>query len=119
MEDRAHAGGAAHPTPGTYIKIAAILGIITAVEVWIFYIEALADVLVPIFLVLSAVKFILVAMFYMHLKFDERIFSWFFVGGLLLASCVIIALMTLFGVLLETPSPEGAGAAASAILAVT
>ena len=79
MENSPHI---AHPTPGTYVKIAILLAIITAVEVWIFYIESMAGVLVPVFIVLSAVKFVLVAMFYMHLKFDERLFSAFFVGGL-------------------------------------
>ena len=99
MESSPHIRAVAHPTPGTYAKIAAILGVITAVEVGIFYIEAIRGLLVPIFIVLSAVKFALVAMFYMHLKFDERLFSWLFVGGRMLASIVILALMTLLGAL--------------------
>lgn len=90
--------GVAHPTPLTYVKIAVILAVITAVEVALFYIPSIADILVPLFIVLSLVKFALVAMYYMHLKFDERIFSALFVGGLLLATCVIAALLVLFGV---------------------
>jgi cytochrome c oxidase subunit 4 len=97
MEHSPHSREADHPTPLTYVKIATILVIITAVEVGIFYIDALANVLIPIFIALSAVKFALVAMFYMHLKFDERLFSWLFVGGMLLATFMILALMTLFG----------------------
>jgi cytochrome c oxidase subunit 4 len=97
MENSPHTRESAHPTPLTYVKIAAILVIITAIEVGIFYVDALTDVLIPIFFVLSAVKFTLVVMFYMHLKFDERIFSWLFVGGFLLATFLIIALMILFG----------------------
>ena len=89
--------GVAHPTPLTYVKIAVILAVIT-VEVALFYIPSIADILVPLFIVLSLVKFALVAMYYMHLKFDERIFSALFVGGLLLATCVIAALLVLFGV---------------------
>ena len=104
MESSPHIREAAHPTPRTYVTIATVLGIITAVEVGIFYIEAIEDVIIPMFFVLSAVKFALVAMFYMHLKFDERIFSVFFVGGLILAAGVILALMALFDVLLHTPS---------------
>lgn len=84
-----------HPTPATYAKIAVTLGLITAFEVAIFYVDALRPVMVPTFIVLSVVKFAMVAMFYMHLKFDNRLFSWFFVGGLTLATGVIIALMTL------------------------
>ena len=99
MESSPHIREVAHPTPRTYVTIAVILGAITAVEVGIFYIEAIKDVLVPMFIVLSAVKFALVAMFYMHLKFDDRLFSGFFVGGLILATSIILALMALFGIL--------------------
>ena len=90
----------AHPTPLTYLKIAAILAVVTAVEVAIFYVESLSSLLLPMFLVLSAVKFMLVAMFYMHLRFESSLFSWFFVGGLLLAAAILLALMGLFGALL-------------------
>ncbi len=89
-------GEVVHPTPRTYVKIAALLSIITAVEVAVFYIESLDNLLLPILMTLSTVKFLLVAMFYMHLKFDHRLFSMFFVGGLVLAGCVMIALMVLF-----------------------
>ena len=108
METITHIREVAHPTPRTYILIAALLAAITGIEVGIFYIEAIEDVIIPLFIVLSLVKFVLVAMFYMHLKFDERLFSGLFVGGLILATSVIIALMALFGVLLDTPSFEAA-----------
>ncbi len=94
----------AHPTPITYLKIAFLLVTITAVEVGIFYVESLHSIIVPIFLVLSGVKFALVAMFYMHLRFDSRLFSGFFVGGLMLATAVIVALMGLFQILLKEPT---------------
>lgn len=89
----------AHPTPAKYTAIAVILAVITMVEVAVVYTEYLQPVLMPILLVLSATKFALVAMFFMHLRFDHRLFSIFFVGGLLLASSVLITLMTLFRVL--------------------
>jgi azurin len=81
--------------------------VITGAEVAIFYVEALTSVLIPILIVMSAVKFALVVMFYMHLKFDHRLFTWLFVGCLTLATSVVLALMALFGVLLDTPSYEG------------
>lgn len=92
--------GAEHGHPGarTYILIAAILTIITAAEVAVFYVPALASVLVPILLTLSAGKFILVIMFYMHLKFDSRIFTGVFVVPLVLAMLVVISLFLLFKV---------------------
>ena len=96
MSSRVHDSG--HPTPVTYAKVAALLGIITAIEFVIFYVEAIENVVIPMFLVLSAVKFAMVSMFYMHLKFDSRIFSGFYVGGLILATSVIMALLALFSI---------------------
>lgn len=96
-----HASGEhAHPGAREYLGIAVVLTVITAVEVAVFYVPALAGVLVPVLLVLSALKFALVVMWYMHLKFDHRLFSWLFVVPMLLAVGVILALMALFG-----PSP--------------
>ena len=88
-----------HPGASEYLRIAAILTVITAVEVAVFYVPALKAVLVPVLLVLSALKFFLVALFYMHLKFDHKLFSWLFVTPMVLAVVVILALMKLFGVL--------------------
>ena len=90
-------GTHAHPTVGQYLAIAAVLTMLTVVEVAIFYIPAFKPVLVPALLSLSAVKFALVVMFYMHLKADHKLFSFVFTGPLLLAMCVIIALLFLFG----------------------
>ncbi len=77
--------GQAHATTGTYLRIAAILVMITLIEVGVFYVPAFQAVLVPVLLVLSAVKFTLVVMFYMHLKFDNKFFAFLFGGPLLLA----------------------------------
>ena len=86
----------AHPGAKEYLAIATVLTVITAVEVAVFYIPSMKPMLVPILLTLSAVKFGLVAAFYMHLKFDHRLFSWLFVLPMLLAIFVILALMKLF-----------------------
>ena len=51
-----------HASNRTYIAIALVLGVLTALEVMIFYVEALAPVLVPILLVLSGAKFALVVL---------------------------------------------------------
>ncbi|MBI4545607.1 MAG: cytochrome C oxidase subunit IV family protein [Gemmatimonadetes bacterium] len=92
-------GAEGHPGYKTYLLVAAVLGIITAAEVAVFYIPALAAALVPILLTLSTGKFILVVMFYMHLKFDSRIFTGVFVAPLLLAMAVVVSLIILFRVL--------------------
>tara|TARA_B100001013_G_C24196027_1_gene279380 strand:- start:133 stop:429 length:297 start_codon:yes stop_codon:yes gene_type:complete len=89
----------AHPTPLTYIKIATALVILTMLEVAVIYVDAIRSLWIPILVVLSSAKFVLVAMFYMHLKFDNRLFSIFFIGGLILATIVIAALLVLFRVM--------------------
>ena len=80
----------------TYLKIATTLVAITLVEVACFYIQALRGVLIPLLFLLSAVKFAMVVMFYMHLRFDSKLFSWLFVGCLGLALAVVLALIGLF-----------------------
>ena len=86
-----------HPTNNTYIKVAVILAVMTALEVAIFYVGGIPNLIFfTILICMSVVKFVIVAMYYMHLKFDESIFVWFFAGGVLLASSVIIVLMVLF-----------------------
>ena len=47
-------------------------------------------------MILSGAKFALVAMFYMHLRYDAKLFSALFVGGLVLAFGVGISLLALF-----------------------
>ena len=101
---RPHA--ADHPTPMTYFKVALILAFVTAVEVAVFYVDALKPAFLPIFLVLSVFKFALVVMFYMHLKFDSRLFSGVFVGGLLLAVAVAVTLLALFQVVSAVANPS-------------
>jgi cytochrome c oxidase subunit 4 len=98
----AHGGSAPHPTEhahpkaALYVQIAVVLAIITGVEVWVWYQPELRSVIVPILLVLSAVKFTLVVSFYMHLRYDSRLFTAVFSGPLLLAMAVLIALVSLF-----------------------
>ncbi|KKK69078.1 hypothetical protein LCGC14_2937640 [marine sediment metagenome] len=91
------ADGRAHPGPLEYVKIGLILAAITAVEVGIYYIEAIEDALVPILIVLSALKFTLVVMWFMHLKFDNRIFSWLLVGGLVLIGMLLVVVLATLG----------------------
>ena len=95
MSQAPHAVEEEHPTPKKYVEIGGILAVITAIEVAVFYVEGLRPILVPVFLILSAVKFVLVAMFYMHLKFDSRLFTGAFVFGLLIGTSIVIALMAL------------------------
>jgi cytochrome c oxidase subunit 4 len=85
----------AHPGAGTYIVIALILSVITAVEVWVYYVPAFLPYIFPILLVLSAFKFVLVVGWFMHLKFDHVSFTYYFGGGLALALVMVLSLIVL------------------------
>jgi cytochrome c oxidase subunit 4 len=88
----------AHPPTATYWAVFAVLVVITIVEVGVFYVPAFHDFLAPILLTLSAGKFALVVMFYMHLKFDHPLFRTVFTLPLLIAVAVIVSLLFLYGV---------------------
>ena len=88
-----------HPTWHTYKWVALILTVITIMEVWVYYIPAFvaSRLFVPVLLIMSAVKFVIVVLFYMHLKYDHRLFRFLFSGPLTIAILTLIALMFLFG----------------------
>jgi cytochrome c oxidase subunit IV len=95
----------AHPTPGTYAKIGLVLFVLTALEVGLYEFtfgesagtvgQQIRPFFIPLLLLLSAVKFALVAMYYMHLKNDSKLFSGVFVFPLIIAAIVILALVAL------------------------
>jgi cytochrome c oxidase subunit IV len=87
----------AHPGAKTYTIVGVILAIITMAEVFFYTQESVRALLVPILLVLSASKFVMVVGFYMHLKFDHSLFLGVFGFGLMVAASIITALMFLFG----------------------
>ena len=110
MDAHAHATPAeshehAHPSTGTYAKIGIILFVLTALEVGLYeytYGEhagmagaALQPFFVPLLLLLSAAKFALVAMSYMHLKQDSRLFSGVFVFPIIIAIVIVLGLVVL------------------------
>ena len=78
----------AHPGPFEYIKVAAVLAAVTAAEVAVYYMSGLKSVMVPVLVSMSAVKFGLVGLYFMHLKFDTRLFRRLFALGIVLAIIV-------------------------------
>ena len=91
------AGHAGHPGERSYVNIAIILAVITAGEVATYYFEEeLGGALVPLLMVMMAVKFVMVAMWFMHLKFDSRLFSRVFSAGIVLAIGVYVAMLASF-----------------------
>ncbi len=92
--DEAH-----HPTWKTYKWIALILVVITVIEVWVYYIPQFvaSRLFVPSLLIMSAAKFAIVVLFYMHLRYDHRLFRALFSGPLVIAVLTIVSLLFLFG----------------------
>ena len=89
-----------HASVRTYVRVAVVLTLVTALEVGVTYIRLLIPIIVPLLLSMSAAKFALVAMYFMHLRYDARPLSGVFVGPLLMATGLAVALMTLTGAFL-------------------
>jgi cytochrome c oxidase subunit 4 len=85
-----------HPSPKEYIRIALILGAITAAEVGIWYTNISRALLIPALFFFAIVKFALVVLWFMHLRFDSRTYSRFFLLGLAGAVTLFIIVLLTF-----------------------
>jgi len=92
--------GGQHATVATYVRVALVLTGVTALGVGVIYVRQLTPIIVPLLLAMSAAKFALVVLFYMHLRYDSRVLTFVFVGPLILATGLAVALMTLTGAFL-------------------
>jgi caa(3)-type oxidase subunit IV len=95
VQDGDHGDGHVHKPNSFYIKVAAALAIVTAVEVGLYYLN-IGKWFMPILLVLMVIKFVTVVSLFMHLRFDNKLFSWLFYSGLFLAVFVYIAALLTF-----------------------
>ncbi len=90
-----------HPTVADYWKIALILGVITGVEVVLSYMDALDRGLVVVALIgLRVVKFAIVVMYFMHLRFDKPLYTRFLVMGIIGAMALFTVVLFSFGLLI-------------------
>jgi cytochrome c oxidase subunit IV len=93
-----------HPGPRQYVIIGLILFVMTLLEYALYVAEdrmhwlpqGPAAILIAL---VSAAKFLIVVGYYMHLKFDSKIFTGVFIFPALLATLVIVGLFTLQQVL--------------------
>ena len=86
-----------HPTWKEYKWVALILTLITIVEVWVYFTPfSKTPLFVPTLLIMSVAKFTIVVMFYMHLKYDHKLFRALFTGPLTIAMATLISLLFLF-----------------------
>ncbi len=87
----------AHPEPRQYITVGLVLAAITALEVGLYYVDLVYGALVFLLLALSAMKFVLVVLWFMHLQFDNRLLSTLFTGGMTLAAALFAVLLVTLG----------------------
>ena len=92
-----HAPHAVHPSAKEYIRIGIILAVLTALEVATYYVDVSHSILIPTLYALALVKFLLVVLWFMHLKFDDRRYARFFVLGIAGASTLYLVVLLLFG----------------------
>ena len=87
-----------HPGPRQYVLIAIVLVILTAVEVATSYLEGHvnSNILIVALATMAAIKFILVAAWYMHMKQDNSLFRRMFVAGIVLACFVYGIVLFMF-----------------------
>lgn len=90
-----------HPTPAQYWKIAAFLAVVTGVEVAMYYIDReleLGFLNAAILITLSAVKFLVVVGWFMHVRFEKPMISRFFTAGFVLACALYLVVLASLGV---------------------
>ncbi len=83
-----------------YVLTALFLAAITVVEVLTYAAPDFPlwadNMLVPVLMIMMAVKFFTVAYIFMHLRFDKPILTWAFYSGLALAVLVYLAVLSAF-----------------------
>ena len=94
--------GHKHPPDSEYVIVAVILAVLTAIEVALYYVEKLEfELLVGALGTLMIIKFGMVIMFFMHLRYDNKLFRRVFLTGVFLAVAVYAAVLMMFHVFLR------------------
>jgi cytochrome c oxidase subunit 4 len=99
IDPHPQAGATHHPGIAIYLIVAVFLCVLTGMEITVFYVPALKTVIVPVLLILAAAKFALIAMFFMHLKYDSWTLSGIFIFPLMIATLLLASLLMLFAYL--------------------
>lgn len=81
-----------HPTPQLFVKIGAVLFVLTGLEFAIVYLTGMQGLVYTILAVASVAKFILVCGWFMHLKFDNKFLTYAFAVGAVLATLITVTM---------------------------
>jgi len=85
-----------HISNTVYLIVGGFLIVLTAMEITVAYVHALRPVMVPILVILAIAKFALIAMFFMHLRYEKWVINTMFIFPLTIAAGVFVSLMGLF-----------------------
>ncbi|HMJ78232.1 MAG TPA: cytochrome C oxidase subunit IV family protein [Iamia sp.] len=96
VDEHADADHGDHASDTLYIQIALGLAVLTGMEVaWPYIVDDGPILMFPL-LIVMAIKFVIIAAFFMHLKFDSKVLTRVFYTGLFLAVGVYLAALTTF-----------------------
>jgi cytochrome c oxidase subunit 4 len=79
-----------------YIKVAAVLAALTGLEVAASYSGWLGKAAIWLLLIMMVIKFFTVVLYFMHIKYDAKVFGRLFYTGLGLAVGVYLAALCTF-----------------------
>jgi cytochrome c oxidase subunit 4 len=95
--DPAHDSDHGHGwTDRQYVLLALFLAVVTALEVYASYADWLGAFFIPSLLIMMVIKFAAVVLFFMHLRFDNKLFSILFYTGIGLALLVYVGTLLTF-----------------------
>ena len=91
-----------HPSDALYWKVGALLGVLTLLEVSTYFItddpysHDAAPILIGSLILMMIAKFAVIVGYFMHIKFDNKLFRNVFLSGLVLAVGVYLVVLTTF-----------------------
>lgn len=88
-------GNVSHAGVGFYWLVGLVLAVITLLEVWLFTVEGLGGWFIPILLFLSVIKFVGVVAYFMHLRFDNLMFTYFFASAMIIGILIFSLLLVI------------------------
>ncbi|HRB05393.1 MAG TPA: cytochrome C oxidase subunit IV family protein [Ilumatobacteraceae bacterium] len=94
-DDHAHGHDGHVPSDRHFIVIALWLALLTALETSTYWID-LGGFATPLLLIMMTIKFIMIVLVFMHLKYDHKLLSVFFYMGLVLAIVVYSVFLATF-----------------------
>ncbi len=87
---------AKHPN---YLFVFIALAVFTLIETLVSYVQQEA-IKLPTLIVLSVVKVLLVLLYFMHLKYDSKLFRYLFIAGCILSIPLILVLVVVMPMIL-------------------